>query len=240
MKTGSTKKTAESEIAEKTAPGSESLQDALKTDSPPAESSADLQPGVPEGTQRNFTGEHLNYDPLRRVAPLMTDAEYIKNRLDNQIAWYDRKSQVNQKEYKKYKKIEFIIAATIPVITTFSAVFQNSNEDPASPVSWSTLAIVLTVGAAIGGIVLVVINKMLELGDYFRLWKEYRTSCEALQYERNLYLTRSEPYDESDAFPLLVSRVENILSREIQKWQQRKKPVEAAPKKDNSKLSAPL
>jgi|GEM_PF-702582 len=169
------------------------------------------------------SGQHENFKPLERKQALMYDEDYIKNRLDNQIAWYDRKSSINQKKYKKYKRLEFVIAATIPVITTLTAIIPHE-----------LLEKVLLLGAAFGGIVLVVINKTLELEDYFKFWKEYRSTCEALQYERALYLTRSEPYDEDDAFPILVQKVESILSKETQRWQQRVKQVEINGKKQIS------
>jgi len=175
-----------------------------------------LPTGKPsEGKQRNYQGEYYNHDPLQRQAELMTDDVYLRDRVENQIAWFDRKSQESQKQYKKYKRIEFIIAATIPVITTFSTFF--SGDD------YRTIGVSMQIVAAIFGVILVVINKSLELGDYLRYWKEYRATCESLQYERNLYLTKTEPYDESDAYPLLVSRVESLLSSEVQRWQQRKK-----------------
>jgi hypothetical protein len=167
-----------------------------------------------------ISGEHQNFKPLERKQSLMYDEDYIKDRLDNQIAWYDRKSSINQRKYKKYKRLEFIIAATIPVITTLTAIIPHEILEKA-----------LLFTAAFGGIVLVVINKTLELEDYFKFWKEYRTTCESLQYERALYLTRSEPYDEDDAFPLLVQKTESILSKETQRWQQRVKQVEFSEKK---------
>jgi len=165
-------------------------------------------------------GKYQNFKPLERKQPLMFDEDYIKERLDNQIAWYDRKSSFNQKKYKKYKRLEFIIAATIPVITTLTAIIPHD-----------LLEKILLISAAFGGIILVVINKTLELENYFKFWKEYRTTCESLQYERALYLTRSEPYDEEDAFPALVQKVESILSKETQRWQQRVKQVETSGKK---------
>ncbi|MBX2844316.1 MAG: DUF4231 domain-containing protein [Flammeovirgaceae bacterium] len=164
-----------------------------------------------------FRGNYQNYKPIQREAPLMTDAQYLEERLNNQIDWYDRKSSVNQTKYKKYKRLEFIIAATIPVVTTLSAVADHD---------FYRLDTILQICAALGGIVLVIINKFLELDDYFKFWKEYRATCEALQYERSLYLTRSEPYDEDDAFPLLVQKIESVLSKETQRWQQRIKQVE--------------
>lgn len=47
----------------------------------------------------------------------MTDKEYIIKRLDNQIAWYSKKSSVNQKWYKWLKRFEIILSVSIPVGT---------------------------------------------------------------------------------------------------------------------------
>jgi hypothetical protein len=176
-----------------------------------------------EAEVKEISGKYENFKPLERKQPLMYDEDYIKERLDNQIAWYDRKSSFNQKRYKKYKRLEFIIAATIPVITTLTAIIPHD-----------LIEKTLLICAAFGGIILVVINKTLELENYFKFWKEYRSTCEALQYERALYLTRSEPYDEENAFPLLVQKVESLLSKETQRWQQRVKQVEVSNKKQDS------
>ena len=50
----------------------------------------------------------------------MGPEEYIKNRLDNQIEWYSKKSGHCQLWYKRLKKAEIIMAAAIPVILMFS------------------------------------------------------------------------------------------------------------------------
>ena len=159
----------------------------------------------------DFQGKHENYMPIGRRVPIKTDDEYIKERLDDQIAWYDRKSSLNQRKYKKLKRMEFIIAASIPVVISLSQM--RIVED------FHHLNTILQVLATFAGVILVVMNKFFELEGYYKFWKEYRTTCETLQYERIMYLTRTEPYDEDDAFPLLVKNVETILSSEVQKWQ---------------------
>ncbi len=83
------------------------------------------------------------------------------------------------------------------------------------------LSTVLLVVAAFGGVVQVIFNKMIDLEEHFKLWKDYRSTCEALQREQLLYRTRTEPYDEDDAFPVFVEKIESILNNEQQKWKQR-------------------
>ena len=42
--------------------------------------------------------------------------EYIKGRLEHQIGWYDYKSQKAQRNYKKGRIVECVLAATIPFL----------------------------------------------------------------------------------------------------------------------------
>lgn len=184
--------------------------------------------------KKNHQGITYNHNPIKREAELMTDEDYINERLIAQRDWYNKRSKQNQHKYKKLKRWEFIIAASIPVLISLNtmSVFE-------SVIIWAevktivqngvtiqvpdpifTLSTLLQVIAAIAGIVLVVFNKLLELEAYYKNWKEYRMTNEALEQERVRYLTRSEPYDERDAFPLLVEKIESILNNEKQKWKQ--------------------
>jgi hypothetical protein len=45
-----------------------------------------------------------------------------------------------------------------------------------------------------------------------RSWIEYRATAESLRKEKFLFLAQTEPYDEDDAFDLLVQRVEDLVS----------------------------
>jgi hypothetical protein len=172
-------------------------------------------------------GMGKNREPLPRVTPLMYDDIYLKTRLEDQMNWYDRKSSWNQKAYKKFKRLEFTIAASIPVLISFSTMsFVQGLSVKFGPNDMYTFGLeaVMQISAAVGGVILVILNKQLELEEYYKLWKDYRSTAEALQQERVKYLTRTEPYDEEDAFPLLVEKVESILNNETQKWKLAKPP----------------
>lgn len=176
----------------------------------------------------SFEGEAYNKNPEKRTAPILTDEAYLKNRVEDQHNWYDKKASDNQKKYKKLKKWEFILAASIPVIISFSAmgIVENTNiftkmvieEGVQKSVSLLSLSGIFQIIAASAGIVLVVINKVLELENYQKNWMEYRAMAESLERERLLYITRTEPYDESNAFPLFVEHIEGLLAKEVQKW----------------------
>lgn len=185
---------------------------------------------VQDGYDRveTFEGEAHNYMPIAREMNLMSDKNYMAERVDSQIEWYDRKSSYNQHQYKRMKRLEIIIAASIPVVISFSTMgaIQNAAlisheqliDGVVKIVPVFTLATLFQVLAAVAGIVLVVFNKLIGLEDYHKNWKEYRLTNEALIREKLLYLTRTEPYDEANAFPLFVEKVEAILNNETQRW----------------------
>ena len=183
--------------------------------------------------ESNFIGKGRNVNALPRSKALLTDGEYLEQRLENQMNWFDKKSSIYQRKYKKFKHWEFIIAAFIPVVVTFSAmgfvektiIFQTGDVIV-------NLSIIFQMMASLGGVMLIIFNKNLELEEYFKLWKDYRSNAEALQFERMRYLTRTEPYDEGDAYPRLVERVEHLLNRENLKWQQQE-PDAKSKKKDD-------
>jgi len=51
-------------------------------------------------------------------------------------------------------------------------------------------------------------------------WIEYRTTAEALKKEKFLFLTKTEPYNGGNAFPILVPRTETLVSKENVTWAQ--------------------
>lgn len=164
-----------------------------------------------KSSQSFYSGQAYNHNPQERTIALMSDEQYINERLVAQMNWYDRKSSDNKRKYKRIKRTESVIAALIPVVITFGA-FKIVQEND--------LGVYLQVIAALAGVALVIMNSFLELDEHHKLWKEYRVTCEMMRHERYMYMTRSEPYDEADAFPLLVEKIEAILNSETQRWKQ--------------------
>ena len=133
--------------------------------------------------------------------------DYIAERLDDQVAWYDRKSLLNQKRYKTLRMTQFLAAALIPFMTTYLA--------PEQP------TIKLLVGLL--GVTVAVITATLDLFRFQEHWIGYRTTCESLKKEKYLFLTESEPYatDRTTNYRLLVQRSEALISRENSHWSHR-------------------
>ncbi len=78
----------------------------------------------------------------------------------------------------------------------------------------------LTIVTGALGLLIAVITGVSALYKFDEKWIKYRTTAESLKHEKFLYDTRVEPYDGEDPFPLLVKRVERLISQENSDWSQ--------------------
>ena len=131
---------------------------------------------------------------------LNTD-EYFRERLDDQINWYDKKSTSNQNKYKILKVIDIVVAAAIPVIGYFT-----------------TSELMFKKFAGVMSAVIIIISGIQMLFRFQENWVKYRTTSESLKREKYLFLTRSKPYNIEEPFHILVANVENLLSKENTNW----------------------
>lgn len=138
---------------------------------------------------------------------LMNPEEYIEKRLQDQIAWYDRKSLANQKTFKRLRVAEIVAAALIPFLSGIA-------------ISIPAYSLVGTIIVGLLGMAVTIIASILNLGRHQEHWMEYRTTCESLKKESFLFQTGVEPYNADDAFQLLVQRVETLVSKENTNWAQ--------------------
>lgn len=129
----------------------------------------------------------------------MADGEHpARARAREQIAWYDAKSQFNQRRFKGFKVCQIVTAAAIPVAAGASA--------PA----W-------LVGG--GGALIVVLEGLQQLQQYQQNWITYRATCERLKHEQFLFLAQAGPYGVApDPEALLAERVEGLVSQEHAAW----------------------
>ena len=133
----------------------------------------------------------------------MAPEEYVEQRLNDQIVWYDRKSSTNQSWFKRLRFAEIVAAAIIPFLSGFAG---------------NSLSIKIAIGAL--GVLVAVVASLLGLLQLQVHWIEYRATAESLRREKFLFLTQTEPYDKDNAFHLLVQRVEALLSKENTDWTQ--------------------
>jgi len=134
---------------------------------------------------------------------MISPEEYVEQRINDQIGWYDRKSITNKRWFKRLRFAEIVVAATIPFLSGFAD---------------KSLAIKIAIGAS--GVFVAVIASLLGLLQLQTHWIEYRATAESLRKEKFLFLTQTDPYSKDDAFHLLVQRVEALLSKENADWVQ--------------------
>jgi hypothetical protein len=124
----------------------------------------------------------------------------IMERLEDQIAWYDRKSIANQRNFKRIKLVEIAAAAAIPFLATFNL----------PRVLWLTGGL---------GVLITVLEGTLNLNQYQQNWIAYRSTCESLKHEKYVYLGKASPYASVlDPHALLAERIESLVSQEHAKW----------------------
>jgi hypothetical protein len=132
------------------------------------------------------------------AAPRSSDP--ITERLEDQIAWYDRNSLKNQRRYKRMKFVVIVSASVIPFLATLTR----------QEVRWITGGL---------GVLITVIEGVLQLNQYQQNWISYRSTCEALKHEKYVYLGKASPYAEAtDPHALLAERIESLVSQENAKW----------------------
>jgi hypothetical protein len=128
----------------------------------------------------------------------MTEADPTLGRLDDQISWYDRKSNYSQQVYKWIKIIEILAAALVPLAAGLHL--------PA-PFTGSL------------GVLIAALEGILQLNQYHHNWITYRSTCETLKHEKYLYLANAGPYSAAAvAHALLAERIESLVSQEHAKW----------------------
>ncbi len=134
----------------------------------------------------------------RQSGDAASDRSPAQERVRDQIAWYDTKSQHNQHWFKRLKICQIVTAAAIPVAAAVSA-----------PV-W-------LIGA--GGALIVVLEGLQQLEQYQQNWTTYRATCEQLKHEQFLFMAHAGPYaDAPDPDALLAERVESLVSQEHAAW----------------------
>ena len=129
----------------------------------------------------------------------------IQDRLEDQIGWYDRKSQTAQRCYKTLKLAQMIIAGLIPLVSIFPV--------PEPQFKWVT---------AVLGLLVLIIEAVQQLNQDQQNWIAYRSACEALKHEKYLHLACAGPYADAEnsekRLALLVDRIEGLISQEHAKW----------------------
>ncbi|MEO6757885.1 MAG: DUF4231 domain-containing protein [Saprospiraceae bacterium] len=131
-----------------------------------------------------------------------TPTDYLRDRIDDQIGWYEMKSKRNKQWYHLSRTLTILGGALIPLCVGYSD-------------SWNWLKYL----AGALGVVIAITEGILGLKKFKDNWFTYRSAAEALRREKQFYLHRVGDYsDPAVAFPNFVQRAEQIMSSENSSW----------------------
>ena len=134
----------------------------------------------------------------------MDASEYFKDRLQFEIDWYDRKSAHNKLLHTSTRGIEIVCAAIIPLLAGFV-----KDSEPAIAIVIGILGVLVATAAGFSALL-----------KFQENWIKFRTTAESLKKEKYLFQTKVEPYDIDEPLPMLVQRVETLVSQENTNWAQ--------------------
>lgn len=124
----------------------------------------------------------------------------IYARLEDQIAWYDRKSSAAQKAFKRIKVMEILSAAIIPFLAGITLPYDK----------------LIIAGL---GVLITILEGFLHLNQYQQIWTTYRATCEALRHEKFVYIAKAGPYaTASNPRTMLAEQVESLVSQQDAQW----------------------
>ncbi len=122
------------------------------------------------------------------------------DRLEDQIAWYDRKSRTAERRYKLLKLTQIVAAALIPLVSVFPI------HEPQSV-------------TAVLGLLVVIVEAVQQLNQDQQNWISYRSTCESLKHEKYLFLAGAGSYlGPANRIALLAERIEGLISQEHATW----------------------
>jgi hypothetical protein len=158
------------------------------------------------------TGESDPYDPklpLRGPGEL-TVSDYIKERLNDQLVYYDNTAKREKHAYLRDRVVAVVAGALVPVFVNFTI-----------PVNVPILDIALSqVLATILSVLVVILVSLESVLHHREQWVNSRSTSETLRKEYYLFTTKQGPYvntndgDPDGVFRKFVERVESMVEAE--------------------------
>jgi len=153
----------------------------------------------------------------------MTEEEYIIDRVDDQIEWYEKKSAINKNRHLNLNVLIIVFAALIPLVTGFGDEIDSALFDGELTIAHDFLV-------AVFGVLTSIFTGISALYKFQEKWTTYRITGESLKREKILYQTGTMPYNNKfTAFNQFVRNTENLMNEENVNWTQIVNTNEEAP-----------
>ena len=133
----------------------------------------------------------------------MNIQNYMKERVESQVHYYESKSALNKKYYLFFKISQLTAATLLPFFSVFLSDYL-----------WMKYMI------AFLGSMVTILEGVMATGKYHEKWVMYRGTAETLRQETYLFLMKAGTYNEKDAMQQFVTKVEFSLGKENMGWQQ--------------------
>src|SRR5215831_12045129 len=112
--------------------------------------------------------------------------DYVANRYQNQLEYYERASTRNQKKYRRFQWVLIILSALTPVLAALGTVSWSQND---KDINAFTQTIVVLVSSIVA-----ILTTGLKTFNYQELWISYRATYEQLKPEYYYYEFNVGPY----------------------------------------------
>jgi hypothetical protein len=127
---------------------------------------------------------------------------YLSTRVEDQINWFDKKSNMNRRFYHFTKVMLTLVAALAPALSSFIT------DGKFIQIALSVASVLTAVLANISGIF-----------SFKDKYTSFRQNAEYLKSEKYLFLNKAGKYkEENNNEAMFVETIENFLSRENQDW----------------------
>ena len=133
----------------------------------------------------------------------MNAEQYIEERINVQIEHHSSKARSYKSKYETLQVLTIVASAAIPILSIFH--------------EWK----IAPVGTAILGAANLCLLSICRMKKYQELWLTYRGVSEALEREKILFKTKTEPYnsDDENSFHSLVLNAEQICIGAKTNWE---------------------
>ena len=160
---------------------------------------------------------------------------YLQTRINPQIRWLSASSGKYKKGYMRYRVIALALSSFTTILPSYMSYKDEANPQVALLVGWIPFVVQLASASATLSLALLSLNRSQEN------WVRYRSSAEALEREKLLYLTRTtEAYASDQAFQNFVLQAEAIMQEERSQWTRQIQEPKAGEKVDNSVNLEPM
>ena len=131
----------------------------------------------------------------------MAESALIPQRIEDAISWYDSAAGRNRKTFYVFKILQIGLAAAIPIASTTLEATTAKNF------------------GAVAGSTIAAIEAIQQLFQFQTLYIRYRSTCEAIEAQKALFLESAGDYMNSQhPRVLLVEKVESMISQENNAW----------------------